>query len=132
MQEIFVTILSQKKITYILYVVVLLCTVYIGVGGWQYISGRQSTQEVQSLNTDFNTSNPIIKYIPYRNSFYSISYDRLSESNSIKIKIFSKSPYYRYQALDYLLKYDQMVTIKYEIEFIDYVSPLQEESQELR
>lgn len=131
MQETFTIILSQKKVTYVLYLVLLLCTLYIGVGGWQYISGRQSTQQVQETNTDFNTANPIIKHIPYRNSFYSISYDRLTESNSIKIKVFSKSPYYRYQALDYLLKYDQMVTIKYEIEFVDYVSPLQQEGQEL-
>lgn len=130
MQEVIIDILNRRKTSFILYAVMVILSVYVAIGGWQYISNQQTTSEVQELNTDFKENNPIISYIPYRNPFYSISYDRLAESNSIKIKVFSESPYYRYQALDYLLKYDQEVTIKYEIEFVDYKSPLDKNGEE--
>lgn len=104
--------------------------VSIGVAGWGLYQYQQETQPVtenEQRSSLYSDNNRITSHIPHRTPFYSISYDR-NGTDPVTIKVFTDSPYYRSEAIRYLQRHDQEVTINHPIEFVDYTSPLKEGS----
>lgn len=116
--------LDSRASTLLLLAIVLLLSIAAGWGAYQYISDERATSESQSQRSEYSENNAIIRHLPHRTSFYSISYDKRG-TDPVMIKIFTESPYYRSQALQYLMDFDQEVTIKHPIEFVDYTSPIE-------
>ena len=53
---------------------------------------------------------------------WSISYDINIKGEKTILKIYSKSPYYRFKAFEFLRNIDPEVALKYKIKFMDYKS----------
>ena len=69
---------------------------------------------------------PIIKDLPFKDPYFTISYKTLSRSsNDIIVTVYTTSPRYRYFALKYLKDhgYDP---VDYTVEFVDFKNPLKE------
>lgn len=121
-------LLGSRSSTYILSV---LLTIVVGIGLWFSYQGYQSsssTQSVQAQHDEFSKNNRIVHHLPHSDPFYSISYDR-NNTEPVTIKISTKSPYYRSKAVQYLQGFDQEVTVNHPIIFVDYTSPLEDESE---
>lgn len=69
--------------------------------------------------------NPIIKHLPYKTAFYSISYD-ISTEDEVTIKVFTSLPYQRKIAIDTLNQFESYATSKYKVVFEDFDNPLRE------
>lgn len=117
--------LGSKGSTILLLLVIIIVIGFAGWSGYTYLQGRASTEESEQQASQYTANNRIISKIPYKTPFYSISYDK-NGIDPVTIKIFTNSPYYRSQAIRYLQKYDQEVTINHPIIFVDYKSPLSE------
>lgn len=118
-------LLSARVITPLLLVALVGVVGFIGWKTFTLIEGETTTTETLSRQQEFSNNNFIVSKIPYRTPFYSITYDRHG-TDPVTIKIFTPSPYYRSQAIYYLQKYDQEVTVDHPIIFEDYQSPLTE------
>lgn len=116
--------LDSRASTRILVFVIVILVAASAWGVYQYLTDERSTSIEQAQRSEFSENNFITKYIPHRTPFYSISYDRRG-TDPVKIKVFTDSPYYRSQALQYMLRYDQEVTVKHPIEFVDYKAPIE-------
>ena len=66
----------------------------------------------------FDSYNKLPKKTPY----WSISYDINIKGEKTILKIYSKSPYYRFKAFEFLRNIDPEVALKYKIKFMDYKS----------
>lgn len=123
MNETIASLLRSPKTTILLLVVGVALLGYIIWGGINLQHNIVTNQAYTQATKEFDRRNPIMSHIPYKTPFFSISYDK-NDDGTLMIKIYTPSPYYRSQALQYLLRYDQQATIKYPITFIDYRSPL--------
>lgn len=118
--------LDSRVTTILLTLVTVLALGFLGWGSFQYYKVSTSNASQKVAQSSFMENNSIVRSLPHRTPFYSISYDRKG-NEPVVISIFAKSPYYRYQALQYLLRKDQEVTIRHTINFVNYESPLEGE-----
>lgn len=88
-----------------------------------YHEAKSKTSASADKQSEYEANNKVVKYLPYRDNYYSISYDR-DGNNPVIIKIFAKFPLDRNDALQYLISKDPDVTINHKIEFPDFKSPL--------
>lgn len=114
---------QSKTTTYVTVAIVIATIAYLAVTGYGILTNSRDSTSITQYNATFEENNSIVTSLPYKTPFYSISYDRHG-TDPVTIKIFTESPYYRYQAIQYLTKYDQEVTVNHPIVFVDYTSPL--------
>lgn len=119
----FKRLIQNKKTTYVVAVMLIVIAIYIAITGYTLLTDSRSSSQTTQHNETFDQNNSIVGALPYKTPFYSISYDR-NGSDPVTIKIFTISPYYRYQAVRYLTQHDQEVTVNHRIVFVDYKSPL--------
>lgn len=122
MNQFFTSLLKSKKVFSLLIIIGIMLVGYIAWVSINTTRTKSSSETYIEHQQKFTENNPLVKHIPYKTPFYSISYDTVGDS--IEIKVFTPSPHYRYEALQYMMFYDQEVTLKYNIVFVDFTSPL--------
>lgn len=89
-----------------------------------YYDDRKAGENIGYKYEDLKNNYPIIKDLPFRDPYYTISY-RSTKADELKLVIYTPSPRYRYIALDQIsaLGYEKS---DYEIQFVDFKNPLAE------
>lgn len=121
-------IFANKITAAVLLAILLVC------GWWVYNSAtklsssnqrKQELEEYQEKKEDITT--PLLNnMVPKRTPYWSISYDTDVDGGKTVLKIYSRSPHYRYRAFEYLRGIDPEVALKYQIKFMDYKSQVGE------
>lgn len=65
---------------------------------------------------------PLVPHLTKKTPFWSLSYDTDLEKKQTTIKVFSKSPYHRYQAYKFLHSKDPDFLLKYRIIFVNHAT----------
>lgn len=117
------SILNNKRTTWVLVIVIIIALSY---GGWLTylnIKGAYTSNQFATEQEEFNKNNPVAKVLPRENSFYSISYQK-NGTGPISIQVNSSWPFYRNEALQYMIQTDPNVTLNHTITFPDYKLPI--------
>lgn len=68
---------------------------------------------------------PLAPHLTKKTPFWSLSYDTDLEKKQTTIKVFSKSPYHRYQAYKFLRSKDPDFLLKYRIIFVNHTTEME-------
>ena len=87
---------------------------------------RQSTYQEYQAKKDSITTPLILNSLPKKTPYWSISYDIDVTGQKTTLKIFTRSPHYRYEAYKYLTDIDPEVALKFKIDFINHENEVEE------
>lgn len=120
-------VFSHKFTTIGLSILLVICLAWVVNAQLKLNKANQRKQEAEEyVAKKEEITTPILNsMIPKRTPYWSISYDVNVDGGKTVLKIYSKSPHYRYKAFDYLRKIDPEVALKYQIKFMDYKSEVE-------
>lgn len=124
--EYLLDLLFKKKTTIVIAILIGAAVLYLGYLLTDKAITANEVKKSQEIVEEANIQPEISSILPMKNANYSITYsvDRDTPNNDITIKIFSSSPYFRHQALRYLMNRIPDLNLKYRIEFPRYEYPI--------